>query len=256
MGNDADHFPRFSVPGHDDSKWKPVSGRLPSPKRAGLNDFYRSIDSDDPNATILPHMKYFLSYVSFSGEAITKDDVAIIRKCLGSRQAYTSEAAVWGYHDTFQVGHWAFYALLSSKVGTELVKLLTEHKLPHNLGKKFVHSITVFAADCRMDKNPPGTGTALVKWPVLLFEICKFNGDASDRREVESRYVDADGNHMRTTNGQRWQFPGILCPQIGAPESRVCPRIVLPSDATYDGKGFPGNRIFSQLYQGNQMKYL
>ena len=248
--NDDGQFPRNNPP---DGTAKPVSGRKRSGQRAD-SEYYQSIDSED--ATVLPQMKPFLNYVSFSGETIAREDVSIIRACLASRQTNTSQAPVWGYHETFQIGHWAFYALLSTTVGTELTKLLYEHKTPQHLGKKVVRSITVYAADSYFRQTPPGVDNMIqVKWPVLLFHIGDFDEDTKRRRQqIEKLYVGNTGDHKQTHGF--YNFPEIAYQRLAAETSDTCPRIVLPSTMTWQGASFPGNSIFAERYDGLRMKYL
>jgi hypothetical protein len=82
--------------------------------------------------------------------------------------------------------------------------MLAEHKSPQEFGKKFVRSITVFAADCYVEKAQPFTGGTPVKWPVLLFETANFEGDTRRRQELESMYV--DDRDMHKHNGYGWEF--------------------------------------------------
>ena len=56
--------------------------------------------------TDLPIMKHFLNYVMFIGDAVPRNDIPVIQRCLESRSplAEGGAAPVWGYHETFHVG--------------------------------------------------------------------------------------------------------------------------------------------------------
>jgi hypothetical protein len=225
-----------------------VSGRHASPKRAELA-FYQSIG----HATDLPRMKSFLNFVMFSGKAVTMADISVIRRCLTSRclLAEAGKAPVWGFHETFQVGHWAFYALLAGDAGHKVATLLNQHKSLDEFGHRWIQSVTVFAADCPMLINTPqGQKTVLVKLPVLLWEINDFNeGFKAFPRQVELQFVDhRTRKHEKGPNG--WKFPNIDFPRLAAETSKMMPRVVLPSTYTHSEECLPGNVIFSEKYDG------
>jgi hypothetical protein len=80
----------------------PVAGRMPSPDRKWL-DFYQKITPDE-----LATMHSFLNYVIWYGDAVKLELVSVVRWCLQSRHSGldTTFCKVWGYHETFQLGHW------------------------------------------------------------------------------------------------------------------------------------------------------
>lgn len=243
-------FPPHSPP-TESQDLQTVSGRSSSIWRADLK-FYQSIN----HTTDVPRMRSFLNYVIFCGDAVSNEDVSTIRRCIGSRQHNDHQAPVWGFHHTFTNGHWAFYALLATHAGTNLVKFLYEHKSPDELGKKVVRSITVFAADSVMTFLTAGnTYHELVKWPVLLFEIGDFSEDTVRlRRDMEAKYnaVPKQDKHGRKT----YEFPNVECERLAAATSgHLLPRIMLPSNMTYWQELLPGNMIWAEKYQGDEIRY-
>ena len=54
-------------------------------------------------------MKDFLNYVVWYGDVVPPDIVSIVRRSLYSRNKTLAEqglAPCWGWHETFQAGHW------------------------------------------------------------------------------------------------------------------------------------------------------
>lgn len=244
---------------NDKFRQRIASGRPASTTGAGLS-FYQSIKKHID----LPLMKPFLNHVIFCGSAVKFDDSAIIQACLESRGSNAGKAPLWGHHETFDIGHWAFYAMLSTRIGKELAWFLAEHKSLNGLGHKLISSVTIFAADTSMTvPGPDGSPIArLIKWPVVLWHVVDFDGTLITKKiDLEKKYtIRHDHEQNRRLSDQDkprpWVFPNIACPQLATGTSPEFPRVVLPSSMTYEGNALPGNIVFSELYDGQNTIYL
>lgn len=81
-----------------------ISGRPPSELRAPL-ELYQRLSYDNTQARTLP----WLNYIICCGDCITDQVVSIIQRCLRARddkKAKHGRGPVWGWHETFQIGHW------------------------------------------------------------------------------------------------------------------------------------------------------
>jgi hypothetical protein len=221
-----------------------VSGRAASKVRANLT-FYESLT---PTSDLMK-MNSFLNYVVFYGDTVTSEDVAVILKCLQSRGPASvggvdGKVPVWGNQETFQVGHWAYYALLATQTGQQLAWLLAKHKSPEDLGIKLLRSVTIFATDSML------TGQELpLKWPVLVWQLSGYDeGLIVQARQLELDYTDEDTGMHKATPQYRWKLPNIECPRLCADSSTMFPRVMLPSPYTWVGNEWPGNILFKEYY--------
>lgn len=148
----GDEFPPWeaSPADHDRFRSQTTAGRYRSDESADLN-FYQSIDS----TADLPRMKSFLNYVIFTDKSIEPDETAHIQTCLQSRIPHAGRAPVFGYHETFQCGHWAFYLMLSTRMGIDLAFFLAEQKSYADLGHKMIQSVAIFVADAYSEIERP-----------------------------------------------------------------------------------------------------
>lgn len=148
----GDEFPPEQARPADRDRFRSqtASGRYRSEEGADLS-FYQSIDI----TVDLPRMKSFLNYVIFSDKTIQPAEEPMILTCLQSRIPDVGLAPVFGYHETFECGHWAFYAMLSTLIGRDLVWFLAEHKSDGDLGHKLIQSVTLFAADNYTENKSP-----------------------------------------------------------------------------------------------------
>lgn len=210
----------------------------------------------------MPRMKSFLNYVIFYGDAIGPEDVAVMQRLQTSRRPSTdgSRFHVWGYHETFQVGHWGFYAMLGTFMGSNLASMLAEHKGEDGFGHKTIESCTIFAVDSVLtDSRTQQPRKQLVKWPAVIWKIVDFNADLQRQaKQTESNYVDDNTGQHKHEDGQpeNFMFPDIECTRLAAPYASVCPRVVLPSTLTSEWDFLPGNMIHTERYDGSNIRYL
>ena len=81
-----------------------ISGRPPGERRATL-DFYQQLSDDNTQAVMAPWLHYIICH----GDCVTDQVVSIVMRCLCARdenKAKHGKGPVWGWHETFQIGHW------------------------------------------------------------------------------------------------------------------------------------------------------
>jgi hypothetical protein len=240
-----------------------VAGRLASQQRMPLN-FYQKMAVDE-----LPTMVHFLNYVIWYGDAVTHEVVSVTRSCLYPwDEQYDEEETkdkfpVWGHHQTFEVGHCknycqllvtivtdfdltgAFYALLSTKIGKQLLLFLAKHKT--ELGRKLLHSVTVFAADSTKARDQPSSQrqlSDLAKWPVLVWKVVDYDpAVVESKTRLEKEYTSPNGVHRGRGIQQEAVWPRISCRQLAEGTRVTMPRVELPLEELLVSARHDGNTL-------------
>ncbi|KAK3048495.1 hypothetical protein LTR09_010159 [Extremus antarcticus] len=154
-----------------------------------------------------PEWSDWLNYVVISG---VKDQasLALILHCLEIRGEDPKEIPKWEGRQTFQLGHWAFYALLSLPRVQDVVWSLVMYKDTYS--HKMVKSITIFQP-VRTDPSDDDEGYYQTSdWPALLLEIIPWNAKKRDAaRELEKLWSVSDDTAIGTP-------PNIKCAQIAS----------------------------------------
>ncbi|KAK5164113.1 uncharacterized protein LTR77_010204 [Saxophila tyrrhenica] len=160
-------------------------------------------------ATAISLHAHWLNYV-FVTSIQDEFSIAVIRRCLDSRDVLPGEVPEWDVtrtgpgRQTFQLGHWANAALLSLPTCRDVAWFLILHK--GSLGHKVISSITIFLPTQTTSAGGWCKGHYNMRdWPCLLLEI----KDIADDTMPEATKV---RNEWRLKKGPA--FPNVDCPPI------------------------------------------
>ncbi|KAK4561164.1 hypothetical protein LTR86_005119 [Recurvomyces mirabilis] len=121
------------------------------------------------NSQSLAEMRAFLNYVVVQN-VNHKETLHVVASCLKARGEDLAEGSprpVWNSHQSYQLGHWCFYALLAQPSGQSVAWLLIQHKTEKALGLKRLRSVTIFFGDPVAD----GSNSESSSFPTLVWEV-------------------------------------------------------------------------------------
>ena len=126
------------------------------------------------SVNLIPQLKDFLNYVVVQGNR-SKETIDLVVRCLASRGHSEDYIPGWGHHETFQIGHWSFYALLGTDTGERIINLLSRHKQDKELGHKMLKSVTIFHAITPIEGFTAEEYDKYIRWPALIFEVVDYD---------------------------------------------------------------------------------
>ncbi|GAB1742592.1 hypothetical protein NU219Hw_g8131t1 [Hortaea werneckii] len=139
-------------------------------------DFEGFFDRLIPGAHGLPtpgeievQMLKWLNWIVIQNIKSPEQTVGAIQACLGSRGYNNGRLPLWNDRQTFNIGHWCYYALLATPNSRGIAWLLVQHK--QGLGMKVPYSVTIWWPTDRGQSQV----VDLIDWPSLLWEIKDVN---------------------------------------------------------------------------------
>ncbi|KAI7325645.1 hypothetical protein KC315_g7827 [Hortaea werneckii] len=126
----------------------------------GVNGLLKPVD-------IEKRMLKWLNWIVIQNIKSPGQTVRAIQACLSTRNYNNGRLPLWNDRQTFNIGHWCYYALLATPNCRGIAWLLVQHK--EGLGMKVPYSVTIWWP------TDNGQMVDLIDWPSLLWEIKEAN---------------------------------------------------------------------------------